>query len=112
MTKLSLTLPGQTTPIDNTPGLDPKFSPGNQPVLGVFVTEILNVIFYIAVFLAFYWLIWGAFQYLMAQGNKEELGKARARITYALIGLFVTLLAFFIAKFVSEIFKPTGGVPF
>lgn len=109
---LALQLPGFKRPIDNTPGLDPKFSPGDAPILGIFLTDILNIIFYIAVFLAFYWLVWGTFAYIMARGNKEDLAKARARITWALIGLMVVLLSYSIAKYGSEIFRPKGGLPF
>lgn len=81
--------------------------------LGDIISPFLNIAFYAAVFLAFYFLIWGGFQYIMAQGKKEDLAKARARITWALIGLFVILMAYFIAGFVSQIFPPTtGGLPF
>lgn len=81
--------------------------------LSSILTSLLTIAFYAAVFISFFWLAWGAFAYIMAQGKKEDLEKARARITWALIGLAFTFLAFFIAKFMSEIFKPTiGGVPF
>lgn len=81
--------------------------------LGDFLSGILNIVFYVAIFLAFYFLVWGALSYIMAQGQKENLAKARARITWAIMGLIVTLLAFFIAKYVSEILQPTtGGLPF
>lgn len=105
--QLALTLPG-FSPIPTPPGLKSGFVD-----LASFISPLLNIAFYIAIFLAFYWLVWGAFEYIMAQGNKENLAKARARITWALIGLMVILLAFFIAKFASEIFPPKpGGVPF
>lgn len=111
MHKLSLSLPGFPG-IKNTPGLDSKF-PATGPVLGAILSAILNILFYMAVFLTFYFLVWGAFQYLVAAGNKEELAKARARITWALIGLIVIFLAFFVAKFAGEIFTPgRGGLPF
>lgn len=111
MNKLSLDLPGFPG-IANTPGLDAKF-PIKQPFLGPFLSGLLNVVIFLAVFLAFYYLVWGAFQYIMARGNKEELGKARARITWAIVGLFITLLSFIIATYAGEIFKPTsGGLPF
>ncbi len=82
--------------------------------LASFISPLLNIIFYLALFLAFFWLVWGAFAYLVAQGQKENLAKARARITWALIGLVVILLAFFLAKFIGEIFKDVlkGGLPF
>lgn len=82
--------------------------------LGDVISGLLNIVFYVAVFVAFYYLIWGAFNYIMAQGKKEDLAKARDKITWALIGLVVVLLAYFIAKFVTELLKNNtqGGVPF
>lgn len=81
--------------------------------LGDVLSGLLNIVFYVAIFVAFYFLVWGAFAYIMAQGKKEDLAKARARITWAIIGLMVVLLAFFIARFASEIFPPgVGGKPF
>lgn len=89
--------------------------PGSTPItsIGDLISIILNIAFFAAVFLAFFWLAWGAFAYIMAQGKKEDLAKARSRITWALIGLFFVFLSYFIAKFISEIFPArTGGVPF
>lgn len=88
-------------------------SPRSFTDLSSFISPLLNIIFFIAVFWAFYYLVWGAFQYIVAGGKKEELAKARSRITWALIGLIIIFLAFFVAKFVSEIFPPgKGGLPF
>ncbi|OGE28322.1 hypothetical protein A2867_04910 [Candidatus Daviesbacteria bacterium RIFCSPHIGHO2_01_FULL_40_11] len=106
MEKLALQLPGGNT-IPPPTGLKPDFQD-----LASLITPLLNIIFYLALFLTFYYLIWGALSYIMAQGQKENLAKARARITWALIGLMVTLLAFFIAKFIGEVFTPKGGLPF
>ncbi len=106
MKYLTLQLPGGQT-IDN-------------PVtkitdLGSFLSGLLSIALYIAGFLAFYWLVWAAYQYILSSGKKEDLAKARAKITWALVGLIVIFAALFIAKFASEIF-PTqfgkGGLPF
>ena len=114
MEKLTLDLPGGKTinpiPIPGQGSLKPEFKD-----IGSLISSFLNIVFYIAIFLAFYWLVWGAFQYILAQGKKEELAKARARITWALVGLIIVLSAFLIAKFALEIFPPTsgkGGLPF
>lgn len=118
MEYLALTLPGfSPSPIPTPPGLKGEFVN-----LASFLSGLLNITFYLATFLAFYWLTWGAFQYILAKGNKEDLAKARAKITWALIGLMVIFLAYFIAKFTGEIFPPRlgpgappipgGGVPF
>ncbi len=82
--------------------------------LAALISGFLNIAFYIAVFLIFFWLLWGGFQYIMASGNKENLAKARERIKWALIGLMVIFSAFFIAQFAGEIFKDIliGGLPF
>jgi len=104
MKELALSLPGGNT-------IDSPVK--NITDLGGFISGLLNIAFYIAAFLSFYFLVWGAFAYLMAQGEKENLAKARARITYAIIGLMVVLLSFFIAQFAGEIFTPgKGGLPF
>ncbi len=92
----------------------------NNPVPNLNVTtggelfsRLLETAFYVAGFLAFFWMVWGAFQYIMASGKKEELQKARSRITYAIIGIAVVILAYFIMKYVSEILPTqTGGLPF
>lgn len=107
---LALQLPGfsPSALASPVPGLKPDFTD-----LASLLSPLLNIAFYIATFLTFYFLVWGAFHYLMAQGKKEELQKATARITWALIGLAVILMAYLIAKFASEIFPPTaGGLPF
>lgn len=90
--------------------------------LGDILSGLLNIAFYIAIFLAFYWLVWGAFSYIMARGNKEDLAKSRARIIWALVGLIIVLLSFLIAQFAGQILPsrpgpgtapvPGGGVPF
>lgn len=76
------------------------------------LSGLINIAFYIAAFMAFYWLIWGAFQYILAQGRKEQLGKARERIRWAMIGLIVIFAAFLIARYITEIFPSQGGTSF
>lgn len=97
---------GCSNPISRTPGAP------NLTNLADILSGLLNIAFYVAVFLTFFYLVWGAFQYLMAQGKKEELQKSTARITWALIGLVVVLMAYLVARFVGEIFTPKGGLPF
>lgn len=99
---------GCPNPISRIPGAT------NFNTLGDVISGFLNIIFYIAVFAAFYYLIWGAFNYIMAQGKKEDLAKARDKITWALVGLIIVILAYFMARFISEILKTNtkGYIPF
>lgn len=107
MNKLALTLPG-FSPIPGPSGLNRQFVD-----LGSMLTPLLEVALYAAAFLAFGYLVWGAFDYINARGNKENLAKARARITWAIAGLMVVITAYLIATFAAEIFPPTtGGVTF
>lgn len=101
------------------PGLKDIFDPKVRPAADKFnsladvLSGLINIFLYIGVFLAFYYLFWGAFAYILAKGDKEGLAKARSKISWALIGLVVIFSAFLIAKFASEIFPPTkGGLPF
>ena len=106
MKELALTLPGGQTIV----GPVTKITD-----LGSFLSGLLNIAFYIAIFLAFYWLIWAGFQYILSSGKKEDLAKARLKITWALVGLIVIFAAYFVAKFASEIFPVQtgkGGLPF
>ncbi len=98
--KMALTLPGGNT----IPQPDELTGKGFVDLAG-FISPLLEITFYVAIFLAFYYLIWGAFQYIVASGKKEELAKARQRINWALVGLIVVFLAYFVARFAQEIFK-------
>ena len=106
--KISLTLPGGNS-VDNPTDFKPQFTD-----ISSIISELLNIAFYIAAFLAFYWLVWAAFQYILASGNKESLAKARERIKWALIGLAVIFASFSLAQLGGEIFKGVlkGGLPF
>ena len=109
--QLALTLPGPGGGYNITPpsGLDTT----RLSNLSGLISGFLEVAFYLAAFLAFFWFVWGAFAYLMAEGDKETLAKARLRIQWALIGLLVIFMAFFITGFIAQIFGPDKfGLPF
>ncbi len=100
MNKLALTLPGGQTIFD------PQSKFNN---LGSFISGLYQVVFYVAVALALYWLTWGIFEYIFAGGNKEQLGNGRKKITWALIGLMFVLVAFLVAQFLGQVVLPEGS---
>ena len=111
MKKLTLTLPGlDPTGFQRIDLPDLKFS-GPKADLGSVLTDLFSLIITFAFFLAFFWLVWGAFQYMSAGGNKEGIAKARARITWAIVGLILTVAAFLVAQFAEQIIQPKGGSP-
>lgn len=75
---------------------------------GTFGENILRnsiyVIFVISVVYALFMLIWAGIQWMMSEGDKEKVAKARARIIYSLIGLIVMFLGFFIISFIGGAF--------
>lgn len=79
--------------------------------LGDVISGALNVTFMVATFLAFIWLAWGAFHYIFAGGDKEQLKKARDRITWAIVGLIITALSFALAQFIEQILQPQQQSP-
>lgn len=94
------------------PGINPVgklFPLGTK--LGNVLSSLFEVIIVIAVVLSFFWLVWGAFHYLFAGGNKEELAKARNRIIWAIVGLLLVMLSFLIAQLAVQILHPQFLTP-
>lgn len=91
---------------DSRLGLPATFKFSSSSKLGDILSGLFEIAIFLAAFLAFFWFVWGAFQYIFAGGNKENLAKARARITWAIVGLIITLLAFLIAQFTQQILLP------
>jgi hypothetical protein len=57
-----------------------------------------------AIILALLNIIWGGFNWIMSEGNKERIGKARERIVYSIIGLLVVFLSFLIINVIYWFF--------
>lgn len=110
---LYLTIPGFPTPASGdpadvrrfigAPGLNNRF-PYEQFNIGFFISEIIPVVFFITGFLTVFWMSWGIYQYIFAGGNKESLAKARARITWSLVGLLMLGLMLLVSQYVQGIF--------
>lgn len=99
----NLQLPGgQSIPILGVGG---NSSVKNATIGGV-LSPALEIVFLIVSVLMFVWMVWGIFQYIFAGGNKEALGKAKSRITWAIVGFCIVLLAFTIQQYAKEIFPP------
>lgn len=102
MKELALKLPGGQV-IDSP---QTKFTD-----LGGFLTGLMDIVFALAAFLTFIWLVWGAFEYIFSGGNKEGLSKARSRIIWAIVGLIFLALTFALAQFIEQILTPMQRSP-
>lgn len=78
---------------------------GISPTLavGTLIANALTIIFVVAALLVLAFLIMGAFQWITSGGDKDAVGKARSRITHALIGLAILALAFLITRVVGQV---------
>ncbi|MCL5433144.1 MAG: pilin [Patescibacteria group bacterium] len=91
------------------PGFDEIEPPGNMPDKGTetlqqVIPNVIIILIIVSIILTLVFILWGGIQWTTSQGNKEALQKARQKITFAIIGLVVVLLAFFIISFVGNLF--------
>jgi hypothetical protein len=99
MTYLALTLPnGQvvTAPAGVPTGGLSKVS----QIVGAGIT----IMIIIAAVLCLFMLVWSGIQWTTSGGDKQKVTAARARITYAIIGLIVALASFFFINVLGNFF--------
>lgn len=98
MTQLALKLPG------GAEILPPDGFNKNYTNLGSFVTGALELVLYVAGTLMLSWFAWGVFQYLFAGGDKEGMASAQKRITYAIVGFLIVVIAFALTEYLKGVF--------
>lgn len=70
----------------------------------------LNLILTAAILLALFFVLFGGLKWMLSQGDKKQVEEAQKTITYAIIGLVVTLLSFFLINMIGFLFQvPLGG---
>lgn len=93
-------IPTGTSIIINPPS--GKGIAGGTPLTQLF-TNAITIVFIAATVLVLVMLVIGALQWILSGGDKEAVGKARSRITHALVGLVILALAFVILTVVGQI---------
>src|SRR5437870_3803797 len=89
MTYLSLTLPGGQT-INPGTGLP---TGGLTTVVKV-IANALTLLLILVTILTLVYLIWGGINWTTSGGDKSKVAQARAKITYAIIGLIIAFISF------------------
>ena len=98
-----------------------KLTISGQPIQGPLSSDIstpanlINKIVYVFIIplagvILFLMLIWGGYDFLLSKGNPEKVKSARARITTALIGFVLLILAYLIVRIISMIFQVGQGL--
>ena len=98
---ITFTLPGGTS-LDPVEGMADPGANANH-VVNVLTKSIVTDLFVIATIAALFFLIWGGISWASSGGEKEKLEKARKKIIYAIIGLCIVFLSFFIINTVGEV---------
>ena len=107
MSKLALTLPGNNGPVPINPAANPATNfPAGSFELATAINAFMEVALYVGATLMFFWMVWGVFDYLKAEGNKEALAKARKRIQWAIAGFIILLASFFMSDFALSFLVP------
>ena len=78
--------------------------PGTTNV-GTVIGSALTIAYIVGALAVLFYLVIGAFKWITSGGDKDAVGKARATITHALIGLAILALAWLIVVVVGAILK-------
>src|SRR3989344_2553655 len=90
-----------------TSGLYIKFANG---LFGQIITGFLPAILGIAGFLTVIIVVISGIQFITSSGNPEAAAAARGRLTFALVGFALIILAFAITKIIDRLFLNSGVV--
>lgn len=80
---------------------------GGLPVFIVIAERAVQVTLVLIFVLALIFIIISGIKWITAGGDKTKVQSARGTLTYAIIGLVLALLSFFIVNFVGQLI--TGG---
>ncbi len=91
-----------TNPAINSLGNNPNKAKSGQLLLEQFVRYWGNAVA-VGGLLTIMYFLWGAFEWLMSEGDSGKLQKARNKMMHAAIGLLILVSAFIIIGFVSRL---------
>lgn len=103
MKLLALTIGGNGGPTYtiNVPALGDLPSLSLQRLITFGVLFLLTV----AILLAFFFVLFGGLKWILSQGDKKQLENAQKTIQYALVGLVLVLVSFFIINLIAFLFQ-------
>lgn len=68
------------------------------------IRSFIEFITVVAIILSVFFLIWGGIKWVMSGGDKGKIEQARSAIIASIVGLVISLLAYFITSVVVRIF--------
>lgn len=78
---------------------------GNRGAAGIniILSNAISLFFAAAAVAFVIMFLWGAVQTILSQGDKEAIAKARGKITWAIIGIFLLALSYFIFEVIQDL---------
>ncbi|MBI4008684.1 hypothetical protein HY357_00450 [Candidatus Roizmanbacteria bacterium] len=67
--------------------------PGSPTDLGATIARLINLFLIVAGLAILIYMLWGGFDWVTSGGEKEKVEKARNKITNAVIGIFIVIIA-------------------
>lgn len=92
---------GTITPPDPLKNLL-KDDPTGAGTISVFLSNSVNLIFSIAAVVLLFMVLWGAFDWMISEGEKEKVAAARSKILNAMIGMILIAIAFAVVRLLSQ----------
>lgn len=68
--------------------------PTGAGAISKFLSNLVNLIFSIAMIVLIFILLWGAFDWMTSGGDKEKIAAARSKIIHAVVGIMLFAAAF------------------
>ncbi len=110
MKLLTLTVPGVNGAPLEIHGVSGMPEGGPDPLLTIVRTG-LDLLLVGAILLSLFFLIWGGFNWLMSEGDKQRVSSARQKVVWAIIGLLVVFFAFLIINAIYNFLLGSGAAP-
>lgn len=90
--------------ISPPPALIPFTSPDPTGAAGIskFLTNLVALIFSLAAIVLIFMILWGAFDWMTSEGDKEKIARARDKIINAIIGILLFAAAFAIIQILGQ----------
>lgn len=90
------------------PGGLSKVTPDKAGYLGSNIVKFgITSLLILALLLSLFFLIWGGITWIMSGGDKAGVEAARNKIIYAIVGLVLVFLSFFIISVIGQMFGVT-----
>lgn len=100
MKLLSLSING--TPIPAPSGIPTEGLNGSG---GKIIGFGLALFLIVAIVMALGFIVWGGLSWMWSEGDKTKVESSRRTIIYALFGLLICFLAFFVISFLGQVLK-------